>query len=259
VPFFNEEGSHLRRVAGIVVALTVLAVAGWTAGVFAASGGSSPTSVHASNTTIRVSVVATEFAFRLSRKSVPVGSTVIFSVVNKGKIAHDFAIAGKKTPLIQPGKTATLKVKPSKGLKPYKCTVLGHAAAGMKGVFAVGVKPVTTTTTQTTTTATTTTATTTTTSTTTPGNTQVHIDMTEFKFTLSQTTVPVGQVTFVVVNSGKILHNFTLPTINASTPDLSPGQSFTLTVTFSAAGSYEYVCTLPQHAEAGMAGTLKVQ
>jgi uncharacterized cupredoxin-like copper-binding protein len=66
-------------------------------------------------------------------------------------------------------------------------------------------------------------------------------------------------VTFVVVNRGQILHNFTLPTINASTPDLMPGQSFTLTVTFSAAGSYEYVCTLPQHAEAGMAGSLKVQ
>jgi nitrite reductase (NO-forming) len=240
----------------------VFAGAGWTAGVFAASSGSNPSSAHVSNATIRVSVVATEFKFRLSRKSVPAGSTVIFRVVNNGKIAHDFAIAGKKTPLIQPGKAATLKVRPSKGLKPYKCTVPGHAAAGMKGVFAVGVKPVTTTTVTTATTATTTTATTattTTTTTTTPGNTQVHVDMTEFKFTLSQTTVPVGQVTFTVVNSGQILHNFTLPSLGASTPDLSPGQSFSLTVTFSAAGSYEYVCTLPQHAEAGMAGTLKVQ
>ncbi len=51
---------------------------------------------------------------------------------------HDFKIAGKKTPLIKPGKSATLKVTLKKHKKyAYLCTVPGHAAAGMKGTFTV--------------------------------------------------------------------------------------------------------------------------
>jgi nitrite reductase (NO-forming) len=83
--------------------------------------------------------------------------------------------------------------------------------------------------------------------------------MFEFRFQLSQTTVPVGTVTFVVVNRGQIIHNFAFPSLGVSTPNLDPGQSARVTINFARAGSYEYVCTLPQHAEAGMAGTLTVQ
>jgi len=69
---------------------------------------------------------------------IPSGSTVIFKVTNQGKISHDFKIAGKKTPLVQPGQSATLTVKIAKpGRYPYLCTVPGHAAAGMKGTFTV--------------------------------------------------------------------------------------------------------------------------
>ena len=51
---------------------------------------------------------------------------------------HDFTINGKQTPLISPGKTAKLTVTfKKKGRYPYLCTVPGHAAAGMKGVFTV--------------------------------------------------------------------------------------------------------------------------
>jgi nitrite reductase (NO-forming) len=81
-----------------------------------------------------VKVVAKEFKFTLSRKTAPHG-TVVFKLVNKGHIAHDFKIAGKKTPRIKPGKTATLKVTLTKGPHKYVCTVPGHAAAGMKGTF----------------------------------------------------------------------------------------------------------------------------
>ena len=56
---------------------------------------------------------------------------------DKKKIAHDFKIKGKKTALLSPGKSATLKVVFPKGKYPYLCTVPGHAAAGMKGVFTV--------------------------------------------------------------------------------------------------------------------------
>jgi uncharacterized cupredoxin-like copper-binding protein len=92
-------------------------------------------SAHAASTT--VSVTAVEFKFTLSTKSVKHG-TVTFKVTNKGKIAHDFMIKGKKTALIQAGKSVTLTVSfPSAGTFAYKCTVPGHAALGMKGTLKV--------------------------------------------------------------------------------------------------------------------------
>jgi uncharacterized cupredoxin-like copper-binding protein len=82
-----------------------------------------------------VTVAASEFKFKLSKSSAKAGK-VTFKVTNKGRVAHDFKIAGKKTPLIKPGKSATLKVTlKKKGQFKYICTVAGHARAGMGGVF----------------------------------------------------------------------------------------------------------------------------
>jgi nitrite reductase (NO-forming) len=86
--------------------------------------------------TTTVTVAAKEFKFTLSKRSVPHGK-VIFKVTNRGKLAHDFSIAGHKTPLIKAGKSATLTVTLKKGSWAYKCTVAGHAAAGMKGKLKV--------------------------------------------------------------------------------------------------------------------------
>jgi uncharacterized cupredoxin-like copper-binding protein len=83
-----------------------------------------------------VTVTATEFHFKLSKASVPHGP-VTFTVVNKGKLGHDFKIGGKKTPVIKPGKSAKLAVTLKKGVIAYLCTVPGHAAAGMKGKLIV--------------------------------------------------------------------------------------------------------------------------
>jgi uncharacterized cupredoxin-like copper-binding protein len=83
-----------------------------------------------------VTVTATEFKFKLSKLSVPHG-TVVFTVVNKGKIQHDFKINGKKTPLIKPGKTTKLTVTFKAGKFKYLCTVPGHASLGMKGTLTV--------------------------------------------------------------------------------------------------------------------------
>jgi len=85
-----------------------------------------------------VKVRGTEFAFRLSTKTIAKPGIVTFVFTNAGRALHDFKIAGKKTPLIKPGKTARLVVTFKKtGKYAYLCTVPGHAAAGMKGIFTV--------------------------------------------------------------------------------------------------------------------------
>jgi uncharacterized cupredoxin-like copper-binding protein len=83
-----------------------------------------------------ITVTATEFKFKLAPATAKAGS-VIFTIVNKGKLAHDFMIAGKKSKLVAPGKKGKLTVSLKAGKYPYKCTVPGHAAAGMKGTLVV--------------------------------------------------------------------------------------------------------------------------
>jgi uncharacterized cupredoxin-like copper-binding protein len=90
----------------------------------------------------------------------------------------------------------------------------------------------------------------------------------EFSFTLSSKSVKKGTVTFKVTNGGTVPHNFkvcasskggtAVACAGAGTATISPKASATLKVTFKTAGSYEYMCTVPGHAAAGMKGILKV-
>jgi nitrite reductase (NO-forming) len=110
-------------VVGMIVAAVALLVA-------------LPASAKQQATTVTVTEGTPEFAIKLSVKSVKAGP-VTFKVTNKGNLPHDFKIAGKKTPLLSPGKSATLKVTLKKGKAAYLCAVSGHAAAGMKGTLTV--------------------------------------------------------------------------------------------------------------------------
>jgi uncharacterized cupredoxin-like copper-binding protein len=78
-----------------------------------------------------------EFHFKLSKAKVKHGK-VTFVVTNRGALPHDFKIGGKRTKLLQSGKSARLVVTfKKKGSYAYLCTVSGHAAAGMKGKLRV--------------------------------------------------------------------------------------------------------------------------
>jgi uncharacterized cupredoxin-like copper-binding protein len=86
-------------------------------------------------TTVKVKVgVGNALKFSLSTKTAPAGK-VKFVVTNVSVVQHDFKIAGKKTPLLSKGKSFPLTVVLKKGKYTYICTVPGHAAGGMKGVF----------------------------------------------------------------------------------------------------------------------------
>ena len=100
--------------------------------------GSAQTESRTAATASTISVKGGEFYFKLSSKSIARPGKVTFVLKNVGHVRHDFKIAGRTTSRIQPGKTARLVVTFKKKAKyAYLCTVPGHAAAGMKGVFTV--------------------------------------------------------------------------------------------------------------------------
>jgi len=249
----------LKRVIG-ALGLIAIAAAGLAVG-FAEAGTASPqaaSSHQAANATTRITVAASEFKFVFSKRSIPAAGTVIFTVVNKGKISHNFFIAGKVTPNLLPGKSATLTVKfKKKGHYAYLCTIPGHAAAGMKGTFSVAVaavKPPPSSTPTTTTQP----APPPTTSTVPVGtaSTTVTVNMVEYAFQLSQTTIPSGQITFVINNKGNEVHNFAILG-NKAGAQIAPGTSETWTVSLPP-GTYNYQCDVPFHAERGMVGQFTV-
>jgi uncharacterized cupredoxin-like copper-binding protein len=238
-----------------MLALVALAAAGLAAAGVLTSGAAG--AKQTSNKVINVTVTMKEFRFTLSRRSVPTGTTVVFKVVNRGKITHDFKIAGKKTKNLNPGQSATLRVKfAKKGRYAYLCTIPGHAAAGMKGVFAVGVPATKPPPVRTTRPAPTTTTTPTTTVAVGNAQTTVTVGMFEYRFDLSQTTIPSGQVTFVMPNKGQQVHNFDIVGVKVGKL-LSPGQSETWTVALPP-GTYSYQCDVPFHAGYGMVGSFTV-
>ena len=116
----------MRRLIASVLVLSALAV-----------GSASAAPQHTAATT-PITVKAGEFFFKLSKGSILKPGTVVFTVKNVGHLAHDFKINGKKTSLIQPGKSAKLTVVFKSAKKyAYLCTVPGHAAQGMQGKFTV--------------------------------------------------------------------------------------------------------------------------
>ncbi len=90
--------------------------------------------------------------------------------------------------------------------------------------------------------------------------TKISVSAGEFYFTLSKSSIAKpGTVIFTVTNKGKIAHDFEIQALHKSTKLLQPGQKQTLTVKFTKKGSFYYLCTVPRHAQEGMAGSFVVK
>ena len=88
----------------------------------------------------------------------------------------------------------------------------------------------------------------------------INVTAVDFKFRLSKKVVPKGSiVTFKVVNRGNSPHDFDFPSLRKGTNYIAPGKAATYKVVFSKPGSFRFVCTVPRHAELGMAGNLTVK
>lgn len=135
----GKSGAGLLKVT---MSIAVVIAVGYVGAVWAMTGkpnyetAAAVPSAAATGQATAVTVTAREFTFTLSKTTVPSGETV-FTVVNRGKVAHDFWIGGRATPLIPPGERTTLRVTLDPGTSTYLCTVPGHAAAGMKGTLEV--------------------------------------------------------------------------------------------------------------------------
>ncbi len=94
---------------------------------------------------------------------------------------------------------------------------------------------------------------------------EVKVVATDLKFTPPTIQAKVGQPLKVVLeNKGVIEHDIAFPTVKADKSGAGmkvvakPGQAAALEFTPTAKGSYEYICTVPGHKEAGMKGVMHV-
>jgi uncharacterized cupredoxin-like copper-binding protein len=115
-------------------ALFAVAAVGAAVGSASALGADTPSALAPQ----QVAVTMSEFKFTLKPTAVRKGRAVVFKLANRGAVAHDFRILGKKSALVQPGKNGTLRVTFAKaGRFAYICTLPTHALAGMKGTLVV--------------------------------------------------------------------------------------------------------------------------
>jgi uncharacterized cupredoxin-like copper-binding protein len=106
-------------------------------------------------------------------------------------------------------------------------------------------------------------------------STKIKVDMTDFAFTPNQYSVPAGeQITLQVKHDGLVVHEFIVMKYGTEVGEhfneedqpniywqirVQPGDSKTLTFTApDQPGTYQIVCGMAGHVEAGMVGKLEV-
>jgi hypothetical protein len=134
---------HSHSSARLLAALTLCGLAGFVA-VPALAG-------HTAAKKTTVTVTDTGKSVKLSKTSFIAAGPVVVQVVNKDKVGHAFRVCsaprvtaaaktcvGKVTPVVSPGKSATLTVTLGKGSYEYLATAPGQPA--VTGLIGVAVK-----------------------------------------------------------------------------------------------------------------------
>lgn len=89
--------------------------------------------------------------------------------------------------------------------------------------------------------------------------TSVDVELGDLFIAPSMITASAGATELVVTNtSATTVHNLSLPDLGVTTPDMQPGESYTLDLGNLAPGEYEMLCEIAGHAGGGMTGMLMV-
>jgi manganese oxidase len=86
----------------------------------------------------------------------------------------------------------------------------------------------------------------------------IDIELGSMKFVPPHIMAPPGQVQLRVINVDSQVHNLAIPELNVSTADLQPGETELLDLGVLDVGVYDFECTIPGHASAGMIGELHI-
>lgn len=88
----------------------------------------------------------------------------------------------------------------------------------------------------------------------------VEIEAEEFAFKPNHVEVEAGEsVEITFENTGRLSHNLKIPAFDVKTKTIQAGNTATVTFTPKEPGTYEILCTVPGHSQAGMTGTVVVQ
>jgi uncharacterized cupredoxin-like copper-binding protein len=139
LPRYRPQFPGHRRGTFVLASLALFAAMLAAVEIFAkeseekASGEAEPAA--AATSARKVPVKETEFKIELASKELKAGEYE-FELANDGNVPHDLVIEGPqvdkaKTPEIQGGQDATLKVKLVPGTYDFYCSVPGHKQAGM--------------------------------------------------------------------------------------------------------------------------------
>jgi uncharacterized cupredoxin-like copper-binding protein len=136
--FFGREPSESKAAEGGTTAAQTTTAAATTTQATTTTATTTTTSTAATTTSAaaqKIAVKETEFKIALAQSSLKPGKYEL-DLSNDGQIAHDLVVKGpgvndQKTPLINHGGTAVLKVDLQSGTYELYCSVPGHKAAGM--------------------------------------------------------------------------------------------------------------------------------
>ena len=88
--------------------------------------------------------------------------------------------------------------------------------------------------------------------------TVVNVELKEWNIGPTMSNIPPGPITVHVTNKGTMVHNFSIPSLSAKSPDLQPGESYDLDLGSVEAGQYDVLCEIPGHAASGMTAVMMV-
>ncbi len=89
---------------------------------------------------------------------------------------------------------------------------------------------------------------------------EITVEGSEFKLTPSKITVKKGEkVKLTFKNAGKFQHDYGIADLNVSTKRIQPGEEDTIEFTPEETGEFKFICSVGNHEEQGMVGTLTVE